>query len=266
MAHYSPVMRPVPPWVTPVHGAVTVHLLGGPWITVGQAQSEIPEGGMRLLAFLSLDRRPLDRHYIAGSLWPDSDDERAGGCLRTSLWLLRQAGLDIIECSKVTLRLLAEVRVDAEVAIQWADRVLAGRATSGDLTVRPDDALDLLPGWYDDWVLLHRERLRQRVLHALDELSAVLRTRGDHAGAVEAAGSAVAAEPLRESAQRALVRAHLAEGNLVEARRAFGRYEKLLHRELGISPSPDLYGQVGLPSFATGLGTVRVKAGERLRN
>ena len=230
-------------------GAVTVHLLGGPWITAGATHRDIPDGGMRLLAFLALDRRPLDRHYVAGSLWPDSGDERAGGCLRTSLWRLRQAGLDVVECSKVTLRLFADVRVDAEAAAQWAERVLAGRATSDDLATHPDDALDLLPGWYDDWVLLHRERLRQRVLHALDESASILSARGDHARAVEAAGAAVAAEPLRESAQRALVRAHLSEGNVIEARRAFRCYEDALRRELGVTPSLDFYRQVGLPAF-----------------
>ena len=40
----------------------------------------------------------------------------------------------------------------------------------------------------------------------------------------EAAMFAVGIEPLRESAQRVLIEAHLAEGNLVEARRAFVTY------------------------------------------
>lgn len=243
-------MPPDPPLVTRTTGAVTVHLLGGPWITAGQTHRDIPEGGMRLLAFLALDRRPLDRHYVAGSLWPDSDDERAGGCLRTSLWRLRQAGLDIVECSKVTLRLFGDVRVDAESAAQWAERVLTGHPSSDDLAAHPDDALDLLPGWYDDWVLLHRERLRQRVLHALDKAATLLSEQGAHAQAVEVAGVAVAAEPLRESAQRALVQAHLDEGNLVEARRAFGRYEDALRRELGVTPSLAFYRQVGLLTLA----------------
>jgi DNA-binding SARP family transcriptional activator len=54
----------------------------------------VPDGSKKLLAFLALDRRLFDRHYVAGTLWPDSDEDRAGGCLRTSLWRLRQAGLD----------------------------------------------------------------------------------------------------------------------------------------------------------------------------
>jgi DNA-binding SARP family transcriptional activator len=111
------------------------------------------------------------------------------------------------------------------------------------------DALDLLPGWYDDWTILERERLRQRLLRALESLSALLSRAGRHADAVESALAAVCAEPLRESAQRALVEAYLAERNECEARRALCDYRDLLARELGVAPSADLTALVrdGLP-------------------
>jgi DNA-binding SARP family transcriptional activator len=102
------------------------------------------------------------------------------------------------------------------------------------------DTLELLPGWYDDWTTLERERLRQRVLHALEALSREFRRRGRHAEAVEAALAAVNSEPLRESAQRVLVEAHLGECNWVEAERAFISYRDFLEKELGVSPSRDL--------------------------
>ncbi len=52
--------------------------------------------------------------------------------------------------------------------------------------------------------------------------------------------TAVAVEPLRESAQRALVAAHLAEGNRTESLRSFEVYRRVLRRELGVEPSPEL--------------------------
>ena len=52
--------------------------------------------------------------------------------------------------------------------------------------------------------------------------------------------TAVGAEPLRESAQRVLIEAHLAEGNFVEARRAYMAYDEMLAAELGVSPSVEL--------------------------
>jgi DNA-binding SARP family transcriptional activator len=108
-----------------------------------------------------------------------------------------------------------------------------------DFSRRVCSALDLLPGWYDDWVIFEREGIRQRLLHALETLSRRLAA-GRHAEAVEAAISAVGADPLRESANRVLVEAHFAEGNLVEARRAYDRYRGIVGRELGVEPGPEL--------------------------
>jgi len=59
---------------------------------------------------------------------------------------------------------------------------------------------------------------------------------------------AVHAEPLRESAQRALIDAHLGEGNLIEARRSYSLYEKLLMRELAVSPPSSMAATVRLPA------------------
>jgi hypothetical protein len=50
----------------------------------------------------------------------------------------------------------------------------------------------------------------------------------------------VSADPLRETANRILVEAHLAEGNLVEARRSYARYRDLIGRELGVEPGHEL--------------------------
>ena len=61
-----------------------------------------------------------------------------------------------------------------------------------------------------------------------------------------AAMTVVRFEPLRETAQRALIEAHLAEHNRVEARRAFDRYRRLLHDEMGIAPSAELSALVTL--------------------
>jgi len=64
--------------------------------------------------------------------------------------------------------------------------------------------------------------------------------------------TAVAAEPLRESAQRALITAHLAEGNQGEAIRQYRQFQHHLSVELGVQPSIDLQelmrGYVGEPA------------------
>jgi DNA-binding SARP family transcriptional activator len=221
---------------------MTVHLFGGPYVSVDADRISVPEGSKRLLAFVALRRGRVERRHVAGTLWPIGDDGRAAGNLRSALWRLRGAGIDVLGCDKWSLSLLERVRVDVHQLKGWADRVITGRPEADDLRRAhlEVDALDLLPGWYDDWAILERERLRQRVLHALEAQSRILSAQGRHADAVDAALSAIRAEPLRESAQRTLIEAYLAEDNWVEAQRTLAGYRELLHRELGVSPSAEL--------------------------
>jgi DNA-binding SARP family transcriptional activator len=86
----------------------------------------------------------------------------------------------------------------------------------------------LLPSWYDDWLLIDRERQRQIRLHALERMSAWYVSAERFDSAIEAALQAIAGDPLRESAHRCLIRAHLAEGNVSEARRQVQSYAALL--------------------------------------
>jgi DNA-binding SARP family transcriptional activator len=191
----------------------------------------------------------LERRYVAGSLWPRGDDTRAAGNLRSALWRLRCAGIDVIESDKWSLWLADGVAVDLDEIVLWSDRVLSGSPDEHDFHRISDKipALDILPGCYDDWVINERERIRQRILHALEQLSRQLSHRGRFAEAVEAAMAAVCCEPLRESAQRTLIESHLAEGNLCEARRVFTLYTRLITQELGVEPSPELRALVRLP-------------------
>jgi len=132
--------------------------------------------------------------------------------------------------------------VDVARLRRWAADVIDDATPTEQLSTNEwrVDALTLLPGWYDDWVIFERERLRQRMLHALEALAVRLTRLRRYAEAVEAALVAVAAEPLRESAQRVLLQVYRAEGNLCEAQRAYRQYADLLRRELGVRPGPDL--------------------------
>jgi DNA-binding SARP family transcriptional activator len=225
-----------------------VHMFGGPYVTVGARRHEVPEGSKQLLAFVALRRRRVERRQAAGTLWPFGDEGRAAGNLRSALWRLRRAGIDVVVADKCSLVLNADVLVDVHLMDQWATRLIDGTAFGPDLAISPSlaDALDLLPGWYNDWALIERERIRQRILHALEALSGQLAGAGRFADAVEAALLAISAEPLRETAQRALIEAHVAEGNLAEALRSYRAYRDLIRQELGVDPSSDLSTVIGL--------------------
>lgn len=221
---------------------IVVHLLGGLYVTQNDCRIEVPEGCKRLLAFLALRRSRVERCHAAGTLWPSVDDRRAAGNLRSALWRLRCADIDVLDVSKRSVGLHPGVVVDVLEIADWAGRIISRRPLPEDLSLsRPlADALDLLPGCYDDWAIIERERLRQRMLHALEALSRAMTALGRHGEAVDAAMTAISVEPLRESAQRALLEAHLAESNLIEARRDFVTYRDLVRRELGVEPSVEL--------------------------
>jgi len=191
----------------------------------------------RLVAFVALHPRPVLRQYVAGSLWLHTSDERACANLRSVLWRLHRTGLRIVEATDTQLRLGPDVYVDLREAEALARRVLEDDRPDGlevDLSVL---ASDLLPDWYDDWVLIERECFRQLRLLALDALCDRLLRAGRMRKALEAGLVSVAGEPLRESAHRALVRVHLAEGNAGEAIRQYRFCRRLLLEHLGVEPS-----------------------------
>jgi DNA-binding SARP family transcriptional activator len=205
---------------------------------LGGTAVDLPRGVQRLIAYLGLSRRPA-RTAVAGALWPDVPEALAHSSLRSSLCRLHKAAPGVVDVPGDSLALSCGVRVDVREMSSWAHRVLDPRADVDE--VGPLDvgqSGELLPGWYDDWVLLERERLRQLRMHALEALADKLGRAGRYGEAVQAAHAAIRAEPLRETAHRALVRVHLAEGNLVEAVRAYDAFRMLLREEMGVAPTP----------------------------
>ena len=113
-----------------------------------------------------------------------------------------------------------------------------------DLDYRPLTR-DLLPDWYEEWVAAERERFRQLRLHALEALCRRLTGLGMFGTAIQAGLAAVAGEPLRETAQRTLIEAYMAEGNIAEAIRQYSTYRRTLFDDLGVDPSPTMVRLMG---------------------
>jgi DNA-binding SARP family transcriptional activator len=198
---------------------------------------DLPMSSKRVFAFIAMHGRPTLRSYVAGSLWPDASEACAGANLRSSLWRLRQAGPTLIISLGPELRLNSTVSTDLQQGVDIAHRVLEGSPiAAGDAASLLSE--DVLPDWYDEWVIVARERYRQLRLHALEALCDILLDQRRMGEAVEAALCAIAGEPLRESAHRCLIRIHLAEGNRGEALRQYQLYCRLLREELDVDPSP----------------------------
>jgi DNA-binding SARP family transcriptional activator len=204
--------------------APTLRLFDGFRLEYDSTTVPVSVNGQRLLAFLAL-RGNATRADSAGT--------------RTTMWRLHRGGIRMVESRANVLTLAAEVRVDVRTFIDAASHI--EQFTASDAAQVPVlDGGELLPGWYDDWVLFERERLRQIRLHALETLAEHLTERRRYARALEAALQCVQLEPLRESAHRAVLTIHLAEHNVAEALRHYEFFRQLLYDEMGIEPSPQL--------------------------
>ena len=235
------VARPAPTTMSSIpvrRAAPRLNLLGGFDLRFRGEVVTLPMTAQRVLAFLALHDRAMLRVYVAGSLWPETAESRASANLRSALWRLGRPGLGLINASNGHLGLVDDVDIDVRRSVALARQLLDGEP--GFPEDEPDPrrlAEDILPDWSEEWVVMEREHYRQLRLHALESLCGKLTAEGRYAQAVEAGIAAVAAEPLRESAHRTLIEAHVAEGNVKEALQQYRTFRRLLHDELDLEPS-----------------------------
>lgn len=225
---------------------VRLRLLGSFELTVASQPIRIAEHAQRLLALLAIRRDPVSRSSAANTLWPESSESRAKARLRSILWRLTECrDCHVLELDSSTLALSAEVEVDFHEATRWAEW-LVDRSRSLDenelrAAATANLTADLLPHLCDEyWLTADQERFRQLRLHALEALCDRLTDVHLYSAALNAGLASVCADPLRESARRAVIRTFLHEGNRSDAVRQFASYRRLLRKELGIDPSPKL--------------------------
>src|SRR5439155_26592099 len=114
-----------------------------------------------LLAYLALHPEQHAREKLAALCWGDSSDAQARASLRTALNALRkQAGESVVVADRLTVQL-------NPAQPMWVDALafahLAGSDSSGDWQTAVELYQgDLLPDFYDEWIMLERERLREQ--------------------------------------------------------------------------------------------------------
>lgn len=106
---------------------------------------------------------------------------------------------------------------------------------------------DLLPDWYDEWLVADVAQWRDLRLHALQSLLLRLANAQRFSEAIDTAYAAIAADPLRETRCFALIRIHLSAGNRTAAAEVFAAYRKLLTNELNAQPSVPFDALVSAP-------------------
>jgi DNA-binding SARP family transcriptional activator len=220
-------------------GRVRLSMLGGFKLAYNGEPLELRPTLQRLLAFVALRGHALQRTFVAGALWPDSDEPHAAANLRSALWRLRQLDYALIEGTATHVALVPGVTVDLHAAVAQAERLLDPAVR---LTRRDEDLTllieDLLPAWFDNWLVIEREQMHQLRVHALERLAEHLLATGRPERTIQVGILVLGADPLRETAHRLVIRAHLAEENRGDALRQYRHCERLFRYELGIDPSP----------------------------
>jgi predicted ATPase/DNA-binding SARP family transcriptional activator len=199
------------------------------------------------LAYYAHHSHPRDA--LVDVLWPEVDPEAGRNSLRNVLHALRHllepagtAAGDLVIARRGTIGLdpaaFSTDVVDWHAALQAARQ--AGSLSERALRlIRAVDLYrgELLPGFYEDWILTQRPLLAEEHLGVLHQLVSLLEHAGDRERALEYARRAVSADPLREEAQYDLMRLYAAAGRPSAALRQYHELERLLREELGESPS-----------------------------
>jgi DNA-binding SARP family transcriptional activator/tetratricopeptide (TPR) repeat protein len=203
-----------------------------------------------LLGFLAVHAEaPQPRQRLAAIFWPDSTEQQARTNLRRELHYLRVLlGEDpslVVEPTTLMWREWPSCRVD--VCVFRRERQLALQAlAAGDQHAMLEHGAaaveeyrgDLLPGMYDDWVLVERDELRGQCVELCDQLVAGWRDLGDLKKAVEYGRIRVRLEPLEELGYRTLMELQAAAGDRAGAISTYHKCAEILERELQVKPSP----------------------------
>jgi DNA-binding SARP family transcriptional activator len=193
-------------------------------------------------------------------LWPDKEEVRAAANLRTSLWRLPQVhGRKLVLSNGPLLELDNHMTIDIRRFEQLGWSLVSAKPVDAGPVDRASLFTDLLPGWLDDWVLAERERLGQLRLHFMEALTYECLRAGAVVEALDTAIRLVAADPLREGSQKALLTVYCTEGSLGQAQHQLDCYAEVLDETFGCRPALSIgrilseleRGQVGWRGFAS---------------
>lgn len=200
----------------------------------------------RLLACMLVQRRPQARLTLLGQLRPELAEEDARRALRQALWQINRVLPNLLsaDSEQVWLTDPNSLHIDS---VEF-ENLTRPHLTSGGTWAAAAQSLsravtlyqnDLLEGYYDDWVILERERLRELYLQALECLTQALKATLRYEQALQTVLRLASADPLRESAHREIMRLHYYLGNPAAALRQYETCRQALQRELGLEPDSE---------------------------
>lgn len=216
-----------------------------------------------LLCYLLLHRAaPLPRESLATLLWGDNSTAQSGQYLRQSLWKLQTRLNSQPDPSHILLIDHDSVRFNPQADL-WLDVAAFEQAFApvhgvpGQQLGEPEaQALqtavelyqgDLLEGWYQDWCLCERERLRNLYLAMLHKLMGYCEARGQYEQGVSYGETILRYDHAQERAHRAMMRLRYQSGDRTSALRQYAHCTAALQEEFGVAPgklTTTLYQQI----------------------
>ncbi len=218
-----------------------IRLLGQFTVQVDGAAVEMTaRPAQALLAYLLLNPVAHRRERLAGLLWPDSSEANARRNLRQALWQIRRALGDQAK----TLMLIDEITLafnrgsDYGLDVERIAQPLEDATTADDLMqIVAVYAGELLPGFYDEWVLLEREQLQAQFERKLNLLLERLVEARRWTEVLHWGEHWIALGYTPEPAYRALMLAHAGLGDRSSVADVYRRCVEALERDLSVEPS-----------------------------
>jgi DNA-binding SARP family transcriptional activator len=193
-----------------------------------------------LLAYLILHPIPI-REKLASFFWGDVSDAQARHSLRTALNTLRKhlgEQLILIDHETIQINPAFPVWVDAS-EFDKETKLLGEQVSERTITGLELYQGDLLADFYDDWILIERERYCQKYLDSLLQVTQELRSQSEYDKAIAFARTALAQDPANERAHQQLMFCYLASGDRTAALKQYEECRRLLQEELAVKPSPE---------------------------
>ena len=193
-----------------------------------------------LFAYLILSAGTAHRREkLAGMLWPDSLEETARDNLRHALWRVRKALPSeytgeylLTDDISITFNASAEYWLDAAVLEKLSENAAADEF----MAVLAEYQGELLPGFYDEWVMLEREHLNSIFEHHMARLMSLLQDEKRWQEILDWGERWIKLGQKPEPAYRALMSAHAAKGDMSKVVAMYERCVKSM-KEFGIEPS-----------------------------
>src|SRR5579871_662604 len=190
----------------------------------------------------------VERRWLAGVLWPDSDEERALANLRRSLGNLREVlGADASRLEAPTARTVRLNLAGAQVDVIEFDAAIRRKDLSASREAVEVYRGPLLEECTEEWVLPERMQREQDYLTALNTLASDALANQEWTVATHYARLLIGADPLQETAHRTLMQALARSGNHAAATQVYRDLRLRLREELNVEPDAaarDLYERI----------------------